>query len=281
MQLDTSLYLGSIIAHDTKRLPRGCRSNKPAIQYYLNKFGTLRGPQVKRRLLFCTAACLAFVYVPQAIAYDVAPVSGGGTLKGRVTFNGPVPTRTVIPTKDENICGGPRKDPLVILGTNQGVQEVVVAFKSIDKGKAWPAAQKPPIIDQKSCRFTPNVQVARVGKLGVVNSDPLLHNTHGYYDKRTAFNLALPNQGQSVDVDLARPGVVRVECDVHGWMFGWVHMVDNPYYALTDENGGFEITDIPAGKYSLVISQEYTGVKTMDVEIVSGKTTDLPIELKK
>jgi Carboxypeptidase regulatory-like domain len=233
------------------------------------------------RSWFCAASFVSLLYAPQVSAYDVAPVSGGGTLKGRVTFNGTVPTRTVIPTKDENICGGPRKDPLVILGADKGVQEVVLSLTGIEKGKAWPAAAKPAVIDQKACRFVPNVQIARVGKLGVVNSDPLLHNTHGYSGKRTTFNLALPNLGQSVEVDVARAGPMRVECDVHGWMLGWVHVVDNPYHAMTDDNGGFEISDIPPGKYSLVVNQEYTGTTTMDVEITSGKTTDLMIELKK
>ena len=61
----------------------------------------------------------------------------------------------------------------------------------------------------------------------------MLHNTHGYYGRRTAFNLALPNEGQRIPVDLTRPGEVRIDCDVHGWMEAWIYVVDNPYYAVT------------------------------------------------
>lgn len=226
------------------------------------------------------ALCALYCAAP-ASAYEVAPVTGGGTIKGKVSFNGTVPMRTVLPTKDAEVCGAPRKDPMVRVGADKGVQEAVVALQAIAKGKPWPVAGVAPTLDQKDCIFKPNVQVIAAGTLAVVNSDPVLHNTHGFYDKRTAFNLALPNQGQKIDVELKRPGTVRIECDAHGWMLGWVYVVDNPYYALTDENGGFEIKDIPPGKYTLIANQEHTGPMSMEVEVASGQTVDLPIELKK
>ena len=79
----------------------------------------------------------------------------------------------------------------------------------------------------------------RAGPLEVVNDDPMLHNTHGYYGKRTAFNMALPNQGQRIPTELTRPGTVRIDCDAHGWMEGWIYVVDNPYYAITGADGKF------------------------------------------
>ena len=215
-----------------------------------------------------------------ASAYEVVAVENGGTIKGRVTYNGTVPTRMIIPTKNADICGDPRKDPLIRLGGDNGVQEVAISVKGIEKGKDWPAAGETPKLDNKACRFEPHVQVIPSGKLSVSNSDPVLHNTHGYYGRRTAFNLALPNQGQSIDVDLKRPGAVRVDCDAHGWMEGWVYVVSNPYYAVTDDNGGFEITDVPPGKYQLVINQEHIGSMTVDVEVKAGEAVEVPIELK-
>jgi plastocyanin len=215
-----------------------------------------------------------------AHSYEVAPVSGGGKIEGKVTFQGTVPIRKVIPTKDKEVCGGPRDEPQVLVGSDKGVQDAVVYLKAIEKGKAWGPADKTPVLDQEKCIFKPAVQVIRAGKIDIVSSDPVLHNTHGFYGKRTAFNIALPNQGQTIDVDLERTGQVRIECDAHGWMRGWVYVVDNPYYAVTGEGGTFEITDVPPGEYTLVANQAYTGPVEVEVTVEAGATVEVPVELQ-
>ena len=113
------------------------------------------------------------------------------------------------------------------------------------------------------------------------NSDPVLHNTHGFYGKRTAFNLALPNKDQVVETDLDRAGTVRIECDAHGWMLGWIYVVDNPYYAVTGADGSFTITDVPPGDYTLIATHEFTGPIEIPVTVKAGEETSAPVELKK
>lgn len=214
-------------------------------------------------------------------AYEVVNVSGGGKLEGTVVFNGSVPMRKIIPTKDSEICGKPRDEPQVRVGPGKGVQDAVVYLKEVARGKAWGASDQVPVLDQEKCIFRPAVQVVRAGNLDVLNSDPVLHNTHGFYGRRTAFNLALPDKGAKVRVDLPRAGLVRVECDAHGWMLAHIYVADSPYYALTGENGSFSITDIPPGDYTLVVTQNHTGATEMPVTVKSGETLTLPIELKK
>ncbi len=227
-----------------------------------------------------TTAIAAAIILP-AQAYEVGPVAGGGAIQGKVVFRDTVPMKKIIPTKDVEVCGGPREEPLIQVGPDQGVQNAVVYLAQVTKGKAWPASSKPPEINNLKCRFEPSVQVIRSGQLEVVNSDPVLHNTHGYYDKRTAFNLALPNQGQRIPVDLPRPGTVRIDCDAHGWMEAWIYVVDNPYYAVTGPDGSFTISDVPAGNYTLVVSQPYTGPVQQAVTVAAGLPMSLSIELKK
>ena len=216
-----------------------------------------------------------------AQAYDEGPVTGGGSITGKVTFNGTVPTRKIIPTKDVEVCGGPREEALMRVGPDKAVERAVVYLVDVTKGKAWPAGGKTPELDQAKCAFLPDVQVIRAGALDVINSDPVLHNTHAYYDKRTAFNLALPNQGQHIPTELKRAGAVRLDCDAHGWMEGWIYVVDNPYYAVTGVDGKFTIPDVPAGNYMLVAVQPFTGPMQQTVVVAAGKPTDLTIELKK
>ena len=234
--------------------------------------------------LWCAATTLvvgaACALAPAAQAYEEAPVENGGTITGKVTYDGRVPTRTILPTKDQQVCGQMREEPEVKVGPDGGVQDAVVYLVGVEQGKGWPAEAQEPVLDNKECHFVPHVQAIPSGALGVHNSDPILHNTHGFYGRRTAFNIALPNQGQTIDVDLERPGQVRIECDAHGWMRGWVYVVDNPYYAVTGEGGTFEITDVPPGEYTLVANQAYTGPVEVEVAVEAGATIEAPVELQ-
>jgi hypothetical protein len=215
-----------------------------------------------------------------ALAYTVSPVTDGGTIAGVVRYKGEVETRTVIPTKDLSVCGSPREEPVIRVGADQAVESAVVYLVDVASGKAWPAAGGPPQLNQEKCRFDPEVQVMPAGPLEVVNSDPVLHNTQGFYGRRSAFNIALPNQGQVIPVELQRPGTVRVDCDAHGWMEGWIYVVDNPYHATTGADGAFSITDVPPGEYKLVAAQPFTGPIETTVTVAAGQTTNLDIELK-
>jgi hypothetical protein len=150
----------------------------------------------------------------------------------------------------------------------------------VPKGKPWPPPAKPPELNNIKCRFEPQMQVIRPGAVTVVNKDPMLHNTHGYYGKRTAFNMALPNQDQRIDTELLKTGTVRVDCDAHGWMLGWIYVRDNPYYAITGADGKFSITDVPPGTYTLVMMQPFADLQEQSVTITADKPVVLTMELK-
>ena len=214
--------------------------------------------------------------------YQEVAVSDGGAIQGKVVYNGSIKKKTVLPTKDKRVCGKVRKEPLILVGDGGAVKDSVVFLKGVESGKAWPEMlTKVPVLDQKGCRFEPHVQVARQGSLDIINSDPVLHNTHGYYGKRTAFNVALPEKDQKVTKVLKSPGTVKVDCDAHGWMLGWVQVVDNPYFFQTGDDGTFSIADVPPGDYTLVAWQEWIGQIEIPVSVAAGETTELDIDLTK
>src|SRR5260370_13949018 len=242
-----------------------------------------RGIAMKRLTLTAElfAIVLAWTVAVPARAYEGGAVAGGGKIDGKVVFNDAVPTRKIIPNKDVEVCGGIREEPLIAVGPDKGVQNAVVYLVEVAKGKAWPAAGKTPELDNRKCRFEPEVQVIRAGPLDVVNDDPILHNTHGYYRKRTAFNIALPNHSQRIPTELTRTVTAPIDCDAHGWMEGWIYVVDNPYYAITGADGKFSITDVPPGSYTLVAIQSFTGPIQQPVTVTARNPTKLPIQLKK
>lgn len=225
---------------------------------------------------------LAAASVPlDAAAYEAVTVTDGGTLKGKVVYQGSVPTRKVVPTKDRATCGEVREEPEIVVGADKGVQDAVVYLKGVAKGKALEKPAKKPEIVNKGCVFVPRVQAFPVGTVVVVNSDPVMHNTHAFHGKQTVFNLALPVKGQRVERPLTRPGIVRVECDTHGWMLAWVYAADNPYYAVTQKDGTFTIPDVPPGSYTLVAWHEFTGEQELPVTVKPKEAQGVPIELKK
>jgi hypothetical protein len=236
---------------------------------------------IATRLLSGGLLLASSTFMTAALGYDVAPVSGGGRIEGKITFLGNVPVKKVIPTKDREVCGGVRDEAQILVGADKGVQDAVVYLKGVSKGKAWGPLEKTPVLDQAQCIFKPAVQVIRPGKIDIVNSDPVLHNTHGFYGQRTAFNLALPDKGMKISSDLPRAGLVRVECDAHGWMLAHVYVADSPYYALTGNDGSSSSADVPPGTYTLVATQHFTADTEMAVTVKGGETAKLSIELKK
>lgn len=228
-----------------------------------------------------TAALLVLAAAHPAAGYEVITVENGGSISGKVVYQGNVPMRKIITTKDQDVCGAIRDEPEIIVDAAKGVKDAVVYLAKVDKGKAWPAPGAPPVLNNVKCIFEPRVQVIPPGKLDVVNKDPVLHNTHGFLGKRTVFNLALPNKDQVIQADLERPGEVRVECDAHGWMLGWVYVAENPYFAVTGADGSFTIADVPPGDYTLIATHEFTGPIETPVTVKAGEAATVPIELKK
>ncbi|OPY92278.1 MAG: hypothetical protein A4E73_01291 [Syntrophaceae bacterium PtaU1.Bin231] len=229
------------------------------------------------------AALLSCMPPSEAVAYEEGAVPDGGVIKGSIVYNGSVPTRKVIPTKDPDVCGGVRDEAQVAVGPGNKVAEAIVYLKGVAKGKKWERPQKTPELVNKDCRFHPRVQVIPAGmKVAIVNDDPVLHNTHGFLIKTTVFNVAMPKSGMRVERPLQRPGLVRVECDAHGWMLAWIYVADSPYYMMTGKDGAFSIGDVPPGNHTLVIWQEYTGAKEIPVTVKPRETVTVPtVELKK
>src|SRR5258708_21573365 len=93
--------------------------------------------------------------------------------------------------------------------------------------------------------------------------------------------MAWPNEGQRIGTELTGAGVVRIDCDAHGWMEGWIYVVDNPHYAITGADGKFSITDVPPGNYTLVAIQSLTGPIQQPVTVTAGKPPNLSIHFKK
>jgi hypothetical protein len=217
-----------------------------------------------------------------APAYQAIPVADGGSIAGKVVYQGAVPMRKIIPTKDQEVCGDIREEPQIVVGPDKGVPDVIVYLKQVDKGKPWPTLEQPPEIVNRQCRFVPFAQAFPVGsEVVVVNDDPVFHNTRAFLGRLSLMNVGLPNQGQRIPQTIRRAGIIRIECDAHGWMQAWAYAADNPYYAVTDPNGAFTIADVPPGTYRLAAWHAFTGETESPVTVKAKEVSAVTIELRK
>jgi plastocyanin len=216
-------------------------------------------------------------------AYEVAEVTDGGSITGTITVSGTVtklPARKI--GKDPQVCGTAQRESQKFIVNQAGaVRNAVVIVEGVKRGKAMPAAAQNAEIDQSKCEYSPHVQVMAVNtEIALKNSDPILHNIQFFEGDNSLFNIAQPVQGQVNKKKLEKTGTIYVECAVHGWMQGNVVVVDNPYYAVTDENGKFSIPDLPPGKYQVKIWHEYLGESTREITVAAKAATPLDADLK-
>lgn len=209
-----------------------------------------------------------------------AASAAGGTIAGVVKYAGDPPAlKKIPPTKDKKVCGkAPIYDEsLMVDKATKGIQWAVVSVQGA-KGK-WDG--KGATLDQKGCMFRPHVLVAPPGKITVLNSDKILHNFHSYSKKNPPLNRAQPGFRKKMKVEFKKGELVKITCDAHPWMTGWIVVTDHPYVGVTDEKGSFKIENVPPGTYTLEVWQETLGTSKKKVTVKAGETVKVAFELKK
>ncbi len=232
-----------------------------------------------RSLLLSAALLLS---LPAAAQYTESPVSNGGTISGKITYNGKPPAAKKIATnKDPKVCGTSRDDETFIVGPGGGVKNVVVYLSDIKTGKKMTGDMKP-VLDQKDCHYEPMVQVVPLhSTLQVKSSDPVLHNVHSLLAGSTVINFAVPPQpGLVLTKKLDKPGGEQLKCDVHNFMTGGIFVASNPYYALTGDDGSYEIKDVPAGSYTIATWHQAAGPLSEPVTVAAGGKAEFDGKVK-
>jgi hypothetical protein len=206
--------------------------------------------------LFVVLLVLSLARSAAQSGYQTVTVNDGGTITGTVKWTGPVPKiPSVTINKDPEICDpqAQKKRDLerLIIASGGGVANTVVFLKDIGKGKAMDLPEGRQFLNQKTCRYEPHVLlVPGNGTLQLKSSDPVLHTVHmsGVSD----YNLPFPFANQTITRTMNREGLVDLRCNAgHVWMNAEMLVVNHPYYAVTDEDGNFKLTNVPPGDYEI------------------------------
>ena len=214
-------------------------------------------------------------------AYEEIENFQGVTIKGRIVFTGTIPKpATHEVTRDSEFCGDTFTiTPMHVDAKSHGVAQVVVSVDGMVKGKPQSVAGSAPLLNAK-CRFEPQTQVSSVnGTLEISSEDPVLHNTHLRLDDKTFLNIALPPKGRIIRKVLKKSGRLDVRCDAHKFMQSTIHVFPHPYFTITNEQGAFEISDVPPGKYHLSLWQEAVGTVQQAIIVPASGELSIAIDL--
>ncbi|MFZ0563968.1 MAG: carboxypeptidase regulatory-like domain-containing protein [Terriglobales bacterium] len=213
------------------------------------------------RLFVFVAFLLASILSTAQSEYQVISFENGGSIKGTVKWQGAQPHLVSSEiNKDNQICdplGQKRRDlERLLISPSGGVANTVVYLRNITKGKAMDLPAQRRFLDQKNCRYEPHILlVPAQATLTVRDSDPLLHTVQ--MSGNADYNLPFVREGQEITRPMTREGVVSLRCNAgHVWMNGEMIVARHPYYAVTDEDGNFELTDVPPGDYEIVAWHE-------------------------
>jgi plastocyanin len=206
-----------------------------------------------------------------------AGAQGGGTVEVMVTYAGAPVVETLKINKDTQQCGTEAKIEKVVVGANKGLANAVVSVAGL---KGAPTAKKAEV-DQHGCKFVPHVVAMTPGEIEVKNSDGILHNIHTYSTANPSINKAQPKFKKVIAEKFEKPEIIKLTCDVHSWMLGWVAVMPHPFFGVTDAGGTTTIANVPAGKHTLEVWHETLGKQTKDVDVKAGQVARVSIEMKK
>jgi hypothetical protein len=237
--------------------------------------------------LLAVVASLATMAGAAAWAYEEITVANGGTVTGGIRFTGTVPAPDRFELRryyDRVYCGalsdgsGYRLLKEVFVGSQGQLKDVIVTVEGVAQGK--PFTLQETNLEANMCQFVPFVSALRKEHaLRVVNLDSVAHDLQ-FYERDEQGHIfimfhrpALTKGGTS---DLVRTTgnrrSVTMQCGMHPYMQGHGLVVENPYYAITGEDGMFRISDIPPGQYQLKAWHPILGEQSQPIRVAENGT---------
>jgi plastocyanin len=139
---------------------------------------------------------------------------------------------------------------------------------------SFPPPKENSHMSQKGMVFLPHIlPVLKGSTVDFTNDDTVDHNVFSPPGSATSFNLGMYGTGVKKTETFNHLGEVPLLCSVHPEMSAFVIVLQNPYYAMTDSAGAFEIKNVPPGTYPLKIWDDKIKGVAQQVTVAAGKTT--------
>jgi plastocyanin len=205
----------------------------------------------------------------------------GASIRGKVVVAGLVPVQKKVDvTIDQYICGTEKDAGDLLLSPQKELKNAVVWLENPPPGAATPAQSANVAMDQNGCTFVPRVVIVPAGgTVDFLNSDRLLHNIHATPKLNAPFNRTQP-KSRTIPISFTKSEIVRINCDLHSWMVGWVVVAPHSYYVVTGADGQFAFDNLPPGQYNVQVWHERLGVAHASVNVGDQQAGRVTIEMQ-
>jgi plastocyanin len=216
-----------------------------------------------------------------AIVVHAGP--SGGTVSGKVTYEGTPAKQKPIDMSKEPSCAKQHATPIVtetvVTGPNNALDNVVVYVSAgaPDEGAPSQAVK----FDQKGCQYIPHVLAFQVNQtLQIANDDQTSHNIHPLPKVNREWNKSQPPGTPPIEEKYDKPEFIPVKCNIHPWMHGNFAVMKNSHYAVTADGGSFSLANLPPGKYTITAWHESYGDQSQEVTISGSETKPINFVFK-
>ncbi|MDE0485020.1 MAG: hypothetical protein OXI67_20790 [Candidatus Poribacteria bacterium] len=230
----------------------------------------------------------------------MASIAFAANITGTITYDMDEPTtRTVltINTQEQHCIDATKgaKSEVLVVSKGKGIQNVVVYVRM--SGQKVTPLKENPVVDQKDCRYLPHVTAVPIGTtVNVTSDDPVAHNVHSHAAKNEAKNFIIQKKGIVVPYEITKAEEIKLTCDIHAWMSGYIVAVNSNYYTVTGQKddkdnwihpddyeksadtGKYTIKDVPAGRARVVVWHEKLGSANKTVQVPASG--DLTVDFK-
>lgn len=230
-----------------------------------------------KRVFFSGLAIVAFS------ATAVNPQPSGGSVSGKVTYEGTPAKPKVIDMAKEPSCAKQHATPptteSVVTGPNNSLENVVIYISAGVPDDSAPS--QPARFTQRGCQYVPHLLAFQVNQtLEIVNDDQTSHNIHPLPRINREWNKSQPAGSPPASEKYDKPEFILVKCNIHPWMRGYFAVLKNSHYAVTAGDGEFKLPNLPPGKYTVSAWHESYGEQSQEVSISGSETQTVNFAFK-
>jgi plastocyanin len=241
--------------------------------------------QSRYSVLIISITALVYSVAVLRVSTMASAADSPASISGEVKFQGTPFKPTRIDVSQDPLCAKAHSTPLttedILVGPDGGLANVVVYVSDGLSTQTFQPPQQPAVLEQKGCQYKPHVLAVQSNqKINIINSDETTHNIHPSPVNNREWNMTQPH-GMPLEKSFAREEVaVPVKCNVHPWMKGYIAVLKNPYFAVSDKEGHFSLKDLPPGSYTITAWQEKLGTSVQKITVGAGENKTLDFTFK-